>query len=248
MKNSMVIISAVLSIFLYASEVLSSPTFYTAEGNILSGDLAFQSAAKALGPSNYLIEEDFDTGWSDSDPVDIVTMGPIALDFSLPGFADEAIISTEGILGRTGQYGTFYYHFVVNYYGGSRGDTIRIDFSGGLVQGFGTWIHDDYSTVDAFRMAAWTIDGLMGISPAIDANPGSPDDIVEGFIGVTAISGLDYVIIENVLNHQVPFELDHIQVVVNPDPTAPIPLPTTILLLGSGLIGLIGIRRKLKKG
>lgn len=95
----------------------------------------------------------------------------------------------------------------------------------------------DQFTVTAFDSA----NNLLGVfvTPVFGGNPVDPQKMVDQYTVNLNFPGIKTVVVSNAINAGI--GLDNIQFCV-----LPVPLPTTSLLLASGLLGLVGLRRRLK--
>lgn len=215
-----------IAVFIMLTQVdASTITFYLSPGTDAIGDQSFQKAALALGAHNFLAEEDFEKGFCDV--AENLSIGTAAIDILLP-----AILSSRADLyggpytKGGGVQGTLFGRAICSKYNDSKDSSILFKFSGTPVQGFGLWIFDDCSSsVNAFRMTVTASDGTRAMSNILDENHGSRHWTVEGFIGVTASSGIKSVLIENgnwdgsdsstftLYDANMPFDVDHLQVI-----------------------------------
>ena len=133
-------------------------------------------------------------------------------------------------------YGTGAYHHNGNMWlwAGPTADArgVIVDFT----NNDGTWFTTGYSAASAFTVDAYLTDGSM-VSTIGASNLYSP----MGFLTVTATAGLsiDYLVLHDTGNQWLVDDMSGDASGVNP-----VPEPSTILLVGTGLLGIIGFGRK----
>jgi hypothetical protein len=98
---------------------------------------------------------------------------------------------------------------------------------------------DDGGDVDQFTVTAFDINGnqigLPFVTGPFGGNPITPPIMVDQFTVNLNFPGIKSVVVSNAINAGI--GLDNIQF-------CDIPVPPTLLLLGSGLVGLLGLRRR----
>ncbi len=228
-----------LSALWWADQAAAVPLFFLNPGIDPAGDLPWQTATGTF------VEEDLDA-YADGTTVHSLVLGGVTVTPSLPNLAAPPDIfwgdygGPVGPHGGGGQYGTVFRGALDTRVGGVGGLTdtaIRFTFSE-PVYAFGLWVFDNArASVDAFQM---TVNGQT--SGVLDANPGSGDHIVEGFLGVIDTEGFTSALIFNCCGSG-SFEVDHLQLgppATPPDPLPdPIPEPRTLALLLPGLACLL---------
>ncbi len=216
-------IFAGLILFCLSGVAEASPVFYLSEGTNANGDLTFQ--ADTIGMN--FVENDFDD-FNNSTNISSITFEDVIVKCEPSATVFWGAYNAGG-----GQYGTVS--------GGAlySANSIKFLFSGDAVKGFGVWLFDDgSSSQDYFSITVEDYFGNSWTSDILDANPGSTNHIVEGFIGVISQEGIKNV----TLNGTSGFEFDHMQIAATS-----VPLPGAIWLFGAGTVGLLGIFKNPKK-
>ena len=234
-------IAMVTGLLMVGSTSYATPVFYLTPGlnpgADLDGDLTFQSAVAGMN----FIEDDFDEYESYGYPGPVLSYGNVDVTLSMsngnvPRTWEGCWDGGAGVAG--GLYGAIYGRALPSY--GAHG--YNFTFSGtDIVKGFGIWVFDDDTGyADDFTMTVVGVDGTSWTSGVLDANPGETNHAIDGFIGVKWLEGIKSVTINNPQSGV--FHLDHMQIA-----SVPVPEPSTILLMGIGLLGLMGIKARKKK-
>jgi len=138
-------------------------------------------------------------------------------------------------------YGGGSYHHNGNFFvwAGPNADArgVKIDFT----SNDGTWFQTGYSSYSQFVLDAYLTDGSM-ISITGSANTGS----LMGYLMITAGAGqyIDYVVLHDSGNY---WCVDDMSGDATGVTYGAVPEPTTMLLLGLGLMGVAGLRKKFRK-
>lgn len=230
-----------VSCLVIVSTSYAVPTFYLSSGlnpgADLSGDIDFQNSVAGYT----FVEEDFDGYESSGYPGPILSYGNVDVALSMSngnvprtwqGWWDGGAGATGGL------YGAVFGRALPSY--GAHNYTFS--FSGSdIVKGFGIWIFDDNTGyADDFTMTVVGLDDSSWQSDILDANPSSTAHAIEGFFGVDFSDGISSVTINNPQSGV--FHLDHMQIA-----SAPVPEPSTVLLMALGLMGLVGVRFRIKR-
>ncbi|SCX76067.1 PEP-CTERM sorting domain-containing protein [Desulfoluna spongiiphila] len=130
--------------------------------------------------------------------------------------------------------GPFHHNGNMWLWAGSSADArgVKVDFENDN----GTWFQTGFSSRSSFYIDAYLTDGTM-VTAVAGENSGDP----MGFLRVDATAGafIDYVVLHDSGNMWLVDDMSG-----DTSLGAPVPEPSTVLLLGLGLCGIAGVRRK----
>lgn len=131
--------------------------------------------------------------------------------------------------------GLFHHNGNMWLWAGSGADArgVKVDFANDN----GTWFQTGYSSMSEFYIDAYLTDGTM-VTAKGNSNTGGPMD----FLRIDATDGtfIDYVVLHDSGNMWLVDDMSGDTSLV----ASPVPEPSTMLLLGFGLCGIAGFRRK----
>ena len=191
-----------------------------------------------LHATSYAFLVDFEDGVDGANVNDILGVSFLSFNGFEPLYADcraglYNCFSDDLGYGNGSQNYHHYGNFTV--WAGPQADAqgVKVDFT----NNDGTWFTTGYSSFSNFTLEAWLTDGSM-VSTLGAANTGGPMQ----FLTVNATSGLfiDYLVLHDTGNYWIVDNMSGDASGVNP-----VPEPTTLFLLGIGVIGILALRKNI---